>query len=497
MANEPERPIEKLLRGAANRRRDEAGAPFELHPANRRVLQGEVARTFAAPRGEPRSFAAVVARLWPRFAWAVGLLAVLGVATWLLLPAPGKAKAPAFLARNAPASEAAPADTPAPPPVAAPATVAAPPAPVTMAEAHVLADAMEAKPAPTTPARQLAAVPSSDAGGSTSVMAKNKTAESFGLATASPLFDRQNAPAAQLTASSAAPAPAPAGAFNETPAMRLRLADKDVLPASPPSAPVSPPVVTVAPADGGVATLNGSATLPGDQSGQPGNYYQALAAAASANRPLASHVAADALPKDAAEGRIEGEVSAAGQRFFRVAPEGKAGEGSKAKGLGAQPVLASFQVEQAGRELRIVDGDGSVYRGYLQVAGAVRRTRPLAATAPAASPAPSAPAAARQSEFAATRDTELLGLQTYSFRVAGTNLSLRKKVVFTGNLLAATNPLPTLYFATNLSLGGSLRGAPAAGAPLGYVPVVSSRIFGKVTIGSGKPVEINALPAKP
>ena len=43
MANEPERPIEKLLRDAAQKRRDEAGAPLELHSATRRLLQGEVA----------------------------------------------------------------------------------------------------------------------------------------------------------------------------------------------------------------------------------------------------------------------------------------------------------------------------------------------------------------------------------------------------------------------------------------------------------------------
>jgi len=49
MANEPERPIETLLHAAAKKRRDEAGAPFELHPADRRVLQGEVARRFAKP----------------------------------------------------------------------------------------------------------------------------------------------------------------------------------------------------------------------------------------------------------------------------------------------------------------------------------------------------------------------------------------------------------------------------------------------------------------
>ena len=89
MANEPERPIEKLLRAAAQKRRDEAGAPFELHPADRRLLQGEVARKFAKPQRENRSFAEAVAQLWPRLAGGVAILAVLGLAVWVLLPLPG------------------------------------------------------------------------------------------------------------------------------------------------------------------------------------------------------------------------------------------------------------------------------------------------------------------------------------------------------------------------------------------------------------------------
>jgi hypothetical protein len=45
------------------------------------------------------------------------------------------------------------------------------------------------------------------------------------------------------------------------------------------------------------------------------------------------------------------------------------------KATPAHPVLASFQVEQTGPKLRIVDGDGSVYSGYLQIAAASRPQR--------------------------------------------------------------------------------------------------------------------------
>src|SRR5512140_3288393 len=100
MATEPERPIEKLLRDAAKKRRDEAGAPMELHPATRRLLQGEVVRTFAKPGRAHRSVFEVLGQLWPRFAWGVAIFAVLVVAGYMLLPVPGNGKPEALLARN-------------------------------------------------------------------------------------------------------------------------------------------------------------------------------------------------------------------------------------------------------------------------------------------------------------------------------------------------------------------------------------------------------------
>ena len=50
-----ERPIEKLLRAFAKKRRDSAGAPVEMHPATRRLLQGEVARQFKQKGGRESS----------------------------------------------------------------------------------------------------------------------------------------------------------------------------------------------------------------------------------------------------------------------------------------------------------------------------------------------------------------------------------------------------------------------------------------------------------
>lgn len=52
---EPERKIEKLLRAYAKKRRGQDGGPFSLHPATRRLLQGEIARKSPAPKGEEES----------------------------------------------------------------------------------------------------------------------------------------------------------------------------------------------------------------------------------------------------------------------------------------------------------------------------------------------------------------------------------------------------------------------------------------------------------
>ena len=52
---ETERKIEKLLRAYAKKRRADAGDPLKLHPATRRLLQGEVARRKPKPDDEEAS----------------------------------------------------------------------------------------------------------------------------------------------------------------------------------------------------------------------------------------------------------------------------------------------------------------------------------------------------------------------------------------------------------------------------------------------------------
>src|SRR5215831_3945447 len=110
---EPERHIEKVLRELAKRRRDEAGEPHELHPATRRLFQGEIARQYAKrERGSERSFFARFGRV---FVYAACFLALI-LGAILLMPSlhPSNSKQLASAPNTHANKELAPMKTPAP-----------------------------------------------------------------------------------------------------------------------------------------------------------------------------------------------------------------------------------------------------------------------------------------------------------------------------------------------------------------------------------------------
>src|SRR5712675_2417345 len=104
MSLEPERPIEKLLRAFAKKRRAKAETSFELHPTTRRLLQSEVARRFPKHSPEPSSPSWLAARLWPKLAWVLPGAMILVLGIWLLLPQSSSQKPATFLAKNEPAA---------------------------------------------------------------------------------------------------------------------------------------------------------------------------------------------------------------------------------------------------------------------------------------------------------------------------------------------------------------------------------------------------------
>jgi hypothetical protein len=497
MSNEPERPIEKLLRAAAQKRRDEAGAPLELHPATRRLLQGEVARQLAKPERAARSFPQLLARLWPRFALGVALFAVLVVAARLLVPMPGKDKSEALLAKNEPIPQAAPAKEHLPTPPAATATVPAAPPPVTEANPSAATFTDAARPTPSKSARQYRVEEQRLLKDSSTLQTDRDAAKKLESAAAPRLADREKAAEAKIAASGGTRAPLPAGTVNGSYERQLGLAGKPAPPGGVPAAPASPSPIATTPTQVSEMSVDESAKRTREKADQPAFAYKSPPTVASASSPKYSSAAPDSFAESAAEARKEARSVSVAQRFAQVAPGSKAKNRLADKASPAQPVLTSFQVEQSGSELRIVDGDGSVYSGFVQLAdhanrlGSVNGDKPAAALAlkaPAAKPAPQSAMAAGSTKQAG---------QNYYFRVTGTNRTLHKKVVFTGNLVAAANV--TLFTqTTNASTYGSAVGgsqpAPAVQSPQ---PLLNARISGKAVIGDRKEIEINAVPTGP
>jgi hypothetical protein len=87
MAAEPEKKIEKLLHDYSRKRREDAGAPLEMHPATRRMLQGEVGRQFkdgGASSASPRPWWKTLLLIGPKYAGALGMFAVLALGVWVI-----------------------------------------------------------------------------------------------------------------------------------------------------------------------------------------------------------------------------------------------------------------------------------------------------------------------------------------------------------------------------------------------------------------------------
>ena len=126
MPSEPDNKVEELVQTYAQKRRDDAGPSFELHPAIRQLLQGEVVRQRSKSSGRSRSWLGLLAGLAPRLGFALSLLVVVGIVLWKVNLPSEATRRPAYkLAkadRIAPTSPqpAVPANLPQPAPLAAP-----------------------------------------------------------------------------------------------------------------------------------------------------------------------------------------------------------------------------------------------------------------------------------------------------------------------------------------------------------------------------------------
>jgi hypothetical protein len=481
-----ERPIEKLLRRYAKKRRDDAGAPVELHPATRRMLQGEVARQFprrTAAEGEATTFAQVL-KLWRRqLIWALPVLIVLGVGVWMLVGPNEKSGSEFDLAKN----------------TSAPAEI------IVGSSFKALERTIPATPAPATSLENQPALAYAKGGSahdgleSTGVPAESHEGK-FGVAMDRDASRRNHGGATIVKGS-------PGILDKET----GRATENYFAEVSPSDESRNQPTVAKRALGGNAGSVSDEKTQTmgvalsssvkadslGDFQSVRKDYVSAddgRLARTSANKPAGSAPDASArFFRQEARGGRQNNIQANSQAFANRAPASSYGKTAKSGDI--VPVLANFQVEQAGNQLRVIDGDGSTYLGEVEsqataqsviVASEIKGAERLKLK-------PEDKLAAGRLGVTPLPDQE--NRQNFAYRVAGTNRTLNRQVVFAWNFVPLTNELAAAQVKASGRGGNVLQNnLPAQQFPL---LLNNSFINGRAQLSGAKDIEINAVPVTP
>jgi hypothetical protein len=491
-----ERPIEKLLRRAAQKRSAEAGLPPELHPANRRSLQAEVARQFPKPDAPKQS---VLAEWWNllkrRWVYGVAGFALLWVAAIAIIPlvAPPKSKPQTELALNFPhpeklgmkvaeetpvlaeASFAVNSATPSPGEATTlptpPSSVAAPSMAVTLTtrndrdrsakretrdSALVMADAMVATEA--------AAQSRKD--GSLTLAANDAT--SSGLSRAKTASTPQRSQTERRNTNAELRAGSSGGNFTAQPEDAALKAERQLLAAE---------LGKERRADSGLGVMG-----------------SVISAQAAPPATQADGYYADKALLNRGGGVEQEQLTRNSQMFSNATADQQARpKALRAYGELPRPVSSNFKIEQMGRDLRVIDGDGSVYTGVVDEENTLYKQKiarqnwnlsnayegKFKFQTPKSTPAQSV-AKQQAAEY-------------FRYRVEGTNRSLNQNVVFSWNFID-TNALA----AGNLDYKVAEQKLDATKLPSQFPALLqNSFINGRAQFGEGREVEVNALPVKP
>lgn len=504
MPVEPERHVEKLLRGYARRRREDAARLPELHPATRKLLQDEAAHTWSRGPADAAATERFGASLWMRLGMvgAVGAV-IIGAVVFMR-----QDKGPAQMAKSEKAS--------------------VPAAPAEMAGMERQAAVNESR-TPTPAATPTISVVLADSG---------STAQSPDLATTKPrvistsgFSANRTAPALTVTATSSsdkpvATAPASAPLQKEWDDFRANLRWSKVEPKllatyAAPGAPPSrggPEMITQP------EPLYGPYTELRQESAQLAEVNQTSKAIEDMTRQLVA-----AAQTQRALGERKSQDASGSQLALQVqqASAPQVSQRSRFRQLAAAPdqpqVMQSFTVEQTGQQIRIIEDDGSVYEGQITAAAVSSEARQLDRV-DFARGLQKAEAATRLREAEAKADSAAPG--PVPFVAVGFNRTLGQAVVFRGNFMPAPEQDAATFdsavqakakkdqnaqaeteslkraqaltaHGTNIYVGGAftaagggIGGQSQSGAPTGGVQ-------GKATVGGSVEVQIRAVPAQP
>jgi hypothetical protein len=464
-----ERPIEKLLRRYAKKRRDEAGDPLALHPATRRLLQGEVARQYpkSAPEEGRTSAVKFFALLTRRWIYAVGLFVVLGVTAVVLWPT-FKSDNQALMAQKDGESLAV-RESLAP----APATAPAPDAPAAESQLSKLALAESAR-------NQPESEPAS--GGNFTRLRDESATLSFSVT--------NSAPAGAL--SRFADAKADADSLRESEESKRFSRSVNLSPATPanrglttqsPARSAGEPVVT--------DSLSVAQSTKESLDARVDRYNEARQRATPSPAPAAAPLSVSTTTVDknvlARGGGVEQDAERFySQSFANVAPEQLRAQAAKAKGEAPAAVLTKFQIQQVGNQVRVIDGDGSTYLGELN--------RTLATDAPTGTAGRETASVSFENATQRTAGTAAQeSNQSYHWRVEGTNRTLNQNVVFSWNFVETTNRSAT----SQLNAVSGLVNQESLKLPSQFPVLLNNSIInGRAQLGPAQQIEVNAVPVK-
>jgi len=480
-----ERPIEKLLRRYAKKRRDEpAATKLELHPATRRMLQGEVSRQFPKPAASGAKSVLGLTSLWPRLVWALPVLVVLVVGVWAIV----QSKRPQEGVGNLAQTES--------------------PSPVQLRESLGRTEIPAPSVGGVTPRNETVSTTLTDTDAS---RAKNST-RTFGAEEEKLKADRAPASLALNTPAPSAAGPAPEVANLDKTFQEKAVAGRDALERlarearadksrdltlATRSAAVEGPSATLG---AKVETARALSATPTEDlavarrlAGKGGTAGPNLAGGSlSATPPPAAasslSLAAKSPPTKVEYDRAQAAPSTVVQRFVQTTAGVTAGSLTK-KSAEVPPVLDAFQVEQTGNQLRVIDSDGSSYDGSIQFATAEGLDDTVDETKRTGDFKSKAGLAVQQSFREGVPESQ--AGQNYFFRVTGTNRTLQQAVAFSGNLLVLTNALPATQ------TGATLSPTTKSQFPQGQTALptlLNSSISGKVQLGRDQEMRINAVP---
>jgi len=156
------------------------------------------------------------------------------------------------------------------------------------------------------------------------------------------------------------------------------------------------------------------------------------------------------------------------------------------------PVLVNFKIEQEGRQMQVIDGDGSVYRGVVDEANTLYK-QVVTQQEQKLSAAYDNSLKFQSPKLGRPMANKTEAANYYFYRVEGTNRSLNQNVVFTWNFV----PTNEAIAAAQLNYQEVLQKTDATKLPSQFPALLqNSYINGRAQLGAGREVEVNAVPVK-